>query len=84
MYKSTDDVVRFLRENNFERGAWSTDLICFYQGEKITRARVESEGYFDMKCHWYELELQLEEELGMYDPDRPRVFYRDKPPMKRV
>lgn len=72
-------IIRFLREHNFDRGVWSTDLVCYSHGNRITRHSVERNGEYELKCHWYELELFLERELGLVDPERPKIFYKEKP-----
>lgn len=74
-----DAVVRFMRSYGLDRAEWGTDLICYSGGRKLTRSMVEQEGHYDMKCYWYELEIFLQQELGMFDPKRPRRFSKERP-----
>jgi hypothetical protein len=53
--------------------------VCYVGGRKVTRAIAEQDGHYDMKCHWYELEQFIEEEIGMFDPMRPRRFSKERP-----
>lgn len=80
---AVDSVVRFLKEHSFDKAEWSTDLICYSKGKKRTRHEAETSGLYDLKCHWYDLELFLEKEIGMYNPERPKVFFKEKPVKKK-
>ena len=77
--QAIDAVVRFLRSFGLDRAEWGTSLICYHGGRKLTRSIVEQEGHYDMKCYWYELEIFLEQEIGRFDPERPRRFSKDRP-----
>lgn len=77
--QAIDAVVRFLRSFGLDRAEWGTDLICYHGGRKLTSAIVEQEGHYDMKRYWYELEIFLTQEIGMFDPERPRRFSKDRP-----
>ena len=75
-----ETVIRFLRDTGFEKASWGTDLVCYSRGKRIARPQIEHQ--YMLKCRWYELEMLLDQELGMCDPEHPRWFFKDKPAKK--
>jgi len=77
MQKAVEYTTRFLSDMRFSRATWDYTLVCYAGNRRVTRHELEQDlRWHSAKCRWYELELLLESELGLFDPDNPKKISR--------
>lgn len=79
MQKAVEHTLRFLSDMRFSKATWDYTLVCFAGNKRVTRHELEGDPrWHAAKCRWYELELLLESEVGLCDPNNPKKIFRPR------